>query len=172
MAGYKYLEGNKEIGFIFPYQDIMVSMTEALRDSNLSAYIDLVSHFRNMSILSFDKKDLENLEKIDKIIVTFKTYIEEASKKKMENSTLYSIENINYMYEKNHILKNTCEFKFAGVVERICISALRKTVFKDQLPEAQTGIFYDPSRDIQITIQNFNSILEENEIPGLHEMKT
>lgn len=144
----------------------MVSMTEALRDSNIHAYIDLVSHFRNMSILSFEQKDLDNLEKIDLIIAQFKKYIEIASNEKMQNSTLYSIENVNYTYEKKVQLKIICEFKFSGVIERICIAALRKTVFKDQIPEAQIGIFYDPTRDIQNTIKNFNSVLEENDLSG------
>lgn len=164
MVAYKFFDNNQQLNFSYPYQDIIMKLTEALRDQNLSAYIDLVSHFRNMSILAFDEKDLKNLERIDRIKIEFKKYIEAAAKRKMEDSSLYSIENINFMYEKNLELKNVCDFSFSSVVERICISALRRTVFKDHIPEAQTKIYYDPSRDIELAIQDFNFLLEENEI--------
>lgn len=167
MPAYKLMEGNKEISFIYPYQDIMVSMTEALKNGDILAYIDLVRHFRNMSILAFTDKDLSNLERIDKIIAYFQKYIERANKNKMNSAELYTVENVNHTIEKIYELKIICEYRFSGVVERICIAALRKTVFKDQLPEAQINIFYDPSRDIELTIQNFNSLLEENDILGL-----
>jgi hypothetical protein len=167
MPAYKFVDGNKDISFIYPYQDIMVSMTDALKEGDILAYIDLVKHFRNMSLLAFNDKDFSNLERIDTIIAIFQKYISKASFNKMNTAELYSIENVNHAYEKNYEFKIICEYRFSGVMERICIAALRKTVFKDQLPEAQNSIYYDPSRDIELTIKNFNSILEENDILGL-----
>lgn len=143
----------------------MISMTEALKNQEHIAYIDLVEHLRNMSILSFDKKDLDLLEKIEEITATFKKHIDLTSKEKLESSSIYSIENVNSIYYRNMDLKILCEFKFSGVIERICISALRKTILREQIPEAQgVTIYYDPERDIRQNIKNFNWVLEESEI--------
>lgn len=165
MSAYKFVDGSKPIGFMYPYQDIMISMTEALKNQEHVAYIDLVEHLKNMSILSFEKKDLDLLEKIDNITSTFRKHIDRSSKEKIDSSTIYTIENVNSIYNRNMDLKVLCEFKFSGVVERICIAALRKTIFRDQIPEAQgVTIFYDPERDIRLNIQGFNRVLEECEI--------
>lgn len=143
----------------------MISMTEALKNQEHIAYIDLVEHLKNMSILSFDKKDLDLLEKIEEITAAFKKHIDLTSKEKIDSSSIYTIENVNSIYNRNMDLKILCEFRFSGVIERICISALRKTIFRDQIPEAQgVSIFYDPERDIRQNIKNFNRVLEECEI--------
>jgi len=165
MSAFKFIDGNKPIVFMYPYQDIMISMTEALKNQEHIAYIDLVEHLKNMSILSFDKKDLYLLEKIEEIVASFKKHVDKTSKDKIDSSTIYTIENVNSIYNRNMDLKILCEFKFSGVIERICISALRKTIFRDQIPEAQgVSIFYDPERDITLNIQSFNRTLEECEI--------
>ncbi len=165
ISAFKFVEGNKPIAFLYPYQDIMISMTEALKNQEHIAYIDLVEHLKNMSILAFDSKDLDLLEKIEEITANFKKHIDTTSKEKLDNSTIYTIENVNSIYNRNMDLKILCEFKFCGAIERICISALRKTIFRDQIPEAQgITIFYDPERDVKQNIKNFNRVLEENEI--------
>lgn len=165
ISAFKFVDGNKQIGFLYPYQDILVSMTEALKNQEHIAYIDLVEHLRNMSILSFDKKDLDLLEKIEEITANFKKHIDTTSKEKIDGSSIYSIENVNSIYNRNMDLKILCEFKFSGVIERICISALRKTIFRDQIPEAQgVTIFYEPERDIRQNVKSFNHVLEESEI--------
>lgn len=165
MSAFKLIDGDKPIVFMYPYQDLMISMTEALKNQEHIAYIDLVEHLKNMSILSFDKKDLDLLEKIDMIVASFKKHIDKTSKEKIDSSTIYSIENVSSIYNRNMDLKILCEFKFSGVIERICIAALRKTIFRDQVPEAQgISIFYEPERDIKLNIQGFNRILEECEI--------
>lgn len=165
MSAFKFVDGSKPIVFMYPYQDIMISMTEALKNQEHIAYIDLVEHLKNMSILSFDKKDIDLLEKIDEIVANFKKHIDKTSKEKIDSSTIYSIENVSSIYNRNMDLKILCEFKFSGVVERICIAALRKTIFRDQIPEAQgISIYYEPERDIKQNIQSFNRILEENDI--------
>ena len=165
MSAFKLIDGDKPIVFMYPYQDLMISMTEALKNQEHIAYIDLVEHLKNMSILSFDKKDLDLLEKIDMIVASFKKHIDKTSKEKIDSSTIYSIENVSSIYNRNMDLKILCEFKFSGVIERICIAALRKTIFRDQVPEAQgISIFYEPERDIKLNIQSFNRILEECEI--------
>lgn len=165
MSAFKLVDGSKPIDFIYPYQDLMISMTEALKNQEHIAYIDLVGHLKNMSILSFDKKDLDFLEKIDEIVANFKKHINFTSKEKIDSSTIYSIENVSSIYNRNMDLKILCEFKFSGVIERMCIAALRKTIFRDQIPEAQgVSIFYEAERDIKLNIQSFNRILEECEI--------
>lgn len=165
MSAFKLVDGSKPIDFIYPYQDLMISMTEALKNQEHIAYIDLVGHLKNMSILSFDKKDLDFLEKIDEIVANFKKHINSTSKEKIDSSTIYSIENVSSIYNRNMDLKILCEFKFSGVIERMCIAALRKTIFRDQIPEAQgVSIFYEAERDIKLNIQSFNRVLEECEI--------
>lgn len=165
MAAYKFIDGNRQIGFLYPYQDLLVSMTEALKDQNLIAYIDLVTHLRNMSILAFDKNDLENLERVDGIITGVKRHIDRHSNGKLTDSRIFRMEEINYERVRNMNLKIFCEHKFSGVIERICIASLRKTIFREQIPEAQNGrIFYDPARDIENAIKQVNCILEENNI--------
>lgn len=139
-------------------------MTEALKNQDFVAYIDLVSHLRSLSILAFDKKDLENLENIDNLILKIKKHAEKALKTNMNNSSLYKIETANYIYFKIGELKTLIEYRFSGVIERICISALRKTIFREQVPEAQTSIFYDPSRDIELNLILINGIFEEQDI--------
>lgn len=165
MSAFKFVDGNKPIGFLYPYQDIIVSMTEALKNQEHVAYIDLVEHLKNMSILSFEKKDWDLLEKIEDITACFKIHIDRTSREKISDSTIYSIENVNSIYNRNMDLKILCEFRFSGVIERLCIAALRKTIFRDQIPDAQGGsIFYDPERDIRQSVRNFNRVLEESEI--------
>lgn len=162
MAGYKLMDSSgKPLGFVFPHQDILVSMTEALKDQQLTAYIDLVEHLKNMSILAFEEKDFLSLERIDEVKATFKKHINSVSVEKIDNSSIYNIQDVNSEYYKNADLKIMCEFRFAGVIERICIAALRKTILKDQVPEAQTRIFYKPERDIELTVRGFNDYLEE-----------
>lgn len=140
-------------------------MSEALKNNNLTAFIDMVEHLKNLSILAFDKKDFEAIERIDTIKSEFRKHIDAYSNKQLEESPLYSIQNINSVYDVNARLKELCEFKFSGIVERICISALRKTILREQVPEAQHSIFYDISRDIELNIKNFNSFLEEKGLP-------
>lgn len=143
-------------------------MTEALKDGNLTAYIDLVEHLKNLSILAFDKKDFESIEKIDKVKSEFRRHIDKFSREKLENSTLYNIENVNNEFGTNANLKIMCEFKFSGVIERICIASLRKTILRDQVPEAQgVTVFYDSDRDMELCRKCFNAYLEEKEIPAM-----
>lgn len=162
MAGYKLMDSTgKPLGFVFPHQDLLVSMTEALKEQQLTAYIDLSEHLKNMSILAFDEKDFQSLERIEEVKAAFKKHINTVSVEKIDNCTIYNIENVNSEYFKNADLKIMCEYRFAGVIERICIAALRKTILRDQVPEAQTKIFYQPGRDIDLTIRGFNEYLEE-----------
>ena len=139
-------------------------MTEALKNQDFIAYIDLVSHLRSLSILAFDKKDIESLENIDSIILKNKKHVDKAFKCKLDNSCLFNIENTNYAIYKAGELKTFIEYKFSGVIERVCISALRKTIFREQVPEAQSSIFYDASRDIELCIELINEVLEEHDI--------
>lgn len=139
-------------------------MTQALKDQDFTAYIDLVSHLRSLSILAFDKKDIESLEKIDILILKNKKNVDISLKKKLDNSNLYNIETTNYVYYRGLELKTFIEYRFSGVIERICISSLRKTIFREQIPEAQSSIFYNASRDIELNIELINEVLEENEI--------
>jgi hypothetical protein len=165
MSGYKFVDGSKPIGFMYPYQDVMISMTEALKNQEHIAYIDLVQHLKNMSILSFDKKDICLLEKLEDVVYIFKKHIDMNSKEKIDNSQLYTIENVNSIYNRNVDLKIFCEYRFSGVIERICIAALRKTVMKDLIPDAQgVNIFYDPEQDLKQIIKSFNRVLEESDI--------
>ncbi|WP_292378370.1 hypothetical protein [Methanosarcina sp. UBA289] len=164
MSAFKYVDGNKSIGFVYPFQDLLVSMTEALQNQEYTAYIDLVSHLRNMSILAFDKKDIESLEKIDELVIRIKKHVDMSLRQKVNSSELYQVETVNSAYLKGVELKIFCEYRFSYVIERICIYALRKTIFRDQIPEAQQSVFYEASRDISLTLERVNSVLAENEI--------
>lgn len=164
MSAFKYVDGNKPIGFIYPFQDLLVSMTEALQNQEYTAYIDLVSHLRNMSILAFDKKDIESLEKIDELVILIKKHVDLSMRQKVNSSELYQVETVNSAYLKGVELKIFCEYRFSYVIERICIYSLRKTIFRDQVPEAQQTVFYEASRDISLTLERVNSVLLENEI--------
>lgn len=164
MSSFKYIDGNSHIGFIYPFQDLLVSMTEALENQEYTAYIDLVSHLRNMSILAFDKRDIESLEKIDELVIKIKKHVDVVLKQKVNSSELYQVETVNSAYLKGVELKVFCEYRFSYVIERICIYALRKTIFKDQIPEAQQTVFYEAARDICLTLERVNSVLVENEI--------
>jgi hypothetical protein len=165
MSAFKFVDGSKPIEFTYPYQNIMISMTEALKNQEHIAYIDLVEHLKNMSILAFGEKDLDLLEKIEEVTACFKKHIDRTSKEKLDSSSIYTIENVNSIYNRNMDLKILCEFRFSGVVERICIAALRKTIFRDQIPEAQgVSIFYDPERDVKQVVKRVNMVLEECEI--------
>ena len=119
---------------------------------------------KSLSILAFDKKDIESLENIDSIILKNKKHVDKAFKCKLDNSCLFNIENTNYAIYKAGELKTFIEYKFSGVIERVCISALRKTIFREQVPEAQSSIFYDASRDIELCIELINEVLEEHDI--------
>ncbi|WP_048140532.1 hypothetical protein [Methanosarcina horonobensis] len=168
MSAYKFIDGSKPISFMYPYQDIMISMTEALKNQEYISYIDLVGHLKNMAILSFDKKDIELLEKIENIVSNYKKYIDQTSKAKMNTSEIYSIENINSIYNRNIDLKILCEYRFSGIIERICIAALRKTILADMIPNAQSGnIYYESERDLRQVVAAYNRTLEENEISPL-----
>ncbi|WP_288959390.1 hypothetical protein [uncultured Aminobacterium sp.] len=158
------MDGNKNIGFVYPFQDLLVSMTEALQNQEYIAYIELVSHFRNMSILAFDKKDIESLEKIDELIIKIKKHIDICLKIEVDSSRLYQVETVNSAYLKGVELKIFCEYRFSHMIERICIYALRKTIFRDQIPETQQTVFYDAARDISLTLERVNSVLMEKEI--------
>ncbi len=46
MSAYKFIDGSKPISFMYPYQDIMISMTEALKNQEYISYIDLVGHLK------------------------------------------------------------------------------------------------------------------------------
>lgn len=164
MSSFKYVDGNKPIGFIYPFQDLLVSMTEALQNQEYTAYIDLVSHLRNMSILAFDSKDIESLEKIDELVIEVKKHIDLSMRKRVDSSQLYQVETVNSSYLKGVELKIFCEYRFSYVIERVCIYALRKTIFRDQIPEAQQTVFYKAARDIDLTLERVNSVLAENEI--------
>ena len=164
MSSFKYVDGNKPIGFIYPFQDLLVSMTEALQNQEYTAYIDLVSHLRNMSILAFDAKDIESLEKIDDLVIKVKKHIDLSLRKRVDSSQLYQVETVNSSYLKGVELKIFCEYRFSYVIERVCIYALRKTIFRDQIPEAQQTVFYKAARDIDLTLERINSVLAENEI--------
>jgi hypothetical protein len=164
MSSFKYVDGNKPIGFIYPFQDLLVSMTEALQNQEYTAYIDLVSHLRNMSILAFDAKDIESLEKIDELVIKVKKHIDLSLRKRVDSSQLYQVETVNSSYLKGVELKIFCEYRFSYVIERVCIYALRKTIFRDQIPEAQQTVFYKAARDIELTMERVNSVLVENEI--------
>ncbi|MDI9395798.1 MAG: hypothetical protein QM426_10490 [Euryarchaeota archaeon] len=166
---YKIVDGNgKQPVFIYPHQDILVKMTESLREGNLTAYIDLVEHLKNLSILAFDDNDFVNVEKVEKIKSEFRRHIDKFSREKLESSALYSVENVNSEYNQNASMKIMCEFKFAGIIERICITALRKTILRDQIPEAQgVTVYYKPDRDIKLNINYFNAYLEERGIQAM-----
>jgi len=164
MSSFKYVDGNKPIGFIYPFQDLLISMTEALQNQEYTAYIDLVSHLRNMSILAFDTKDIESLEKIDELVIKVKKHIDVSLRKRVDSSQLYQVETVNSSYLKGVELKIFCEYRFSCVIERVCIYALRKTIFRDQIPEAQQTVFYKAARDIDLTLERVNSVLVENEI--------
>lgn len=164
MSSFKYVDGNKPIGVIYPFQDLLVSMTEALQNQEYTAYIDLVSHLRNMSILAFDSKDIESLEKIDDLVIKVKKHIDLSLRKRVDSSQLYQVETVNSSYLKGVELKIFCEYRFSYVIERVCIYALRKTIFRDQIPEAQQTVFYKAARDIELTMERVNSVLAENEI--------
>jgi len=164
MSSFKYVDGNKPIGFIYPFQDLLVSMTEALQNQEYTAYMDLVSHLRNMSILAFDSKDIESLEKIDELVIEVKKHIDLSMRKRVDSSQLYLVETVNSSYLKGVELKIFCEYRFSCVIERVCIYALRKTIFRDQIPEAQQTVFYKAARDIDLTLERVNSVLVENEI--------
>jgi len=164
MSSFKYVDGNKPIGFIYPFQDLLISMTEALQNQEYTAYIDLVSHLRNMSILAFDAKDIESLEKIDELVIKVKKHIDLSLRERVDSSQLYQVETVNSSYLKGVELKIFCEYRFSCVIERVCIYALRKTIFRDQIPEAQQTVFYKAARDIDLTLERVNSVLVENEI--------
>ena len=164
MSSFKYVDGNKPIGFIYPFQDLLVSMTEALQNQEYTAYMDLVSHLRNMSILAFDSKDIESLEKIDELVIKVKKHIDLSLRERVDSSQLYQVETVNSSYLKGVELKIFCEYRFSCVIERVCIYALRKTIFRDQIPEAQQTVFYKAARDIDLTLERVNSVLVENEI--------
>jgi len=164
MSSFKYVDGNKPIGFIYPFQDLLISMTEALQNQEYTAYMDLVSHLRNMSILAFDSKDIESLEKIDELVIKVKKHIDLSLRERVDSSQLYQVETVNSSYLKGVELKIFCEYRFSCVIERVCIYALRKTIFRDQIPEAQQTVFYKAARDIDLTLERVNSVLVENEI--------
>ncbi|AKB47400.1 hypothetical protein MSKOL_1623 [Methanosarcina sp. Kolksee] len=164
MSSFKYVDGNKPMGVIYPFQDLLVSMTEALQNQEYTAYIDLVSHLRNMSILAFDTKDIESLEKIDELVIKVKKHIDVSLRKRVDSSQLYQVETVNSSYLKGVELKIFCEYRFSYVIERVCIYALRKTIFRDQIPEAQQTVYYKAARDIELTLERVNSVLVENEI--------
>lgn len=170
MSAFKYIDGNKSIGFVYPFQDLLVSMTEALQNQEYTAYIDLVSHLRNMSILAFDKKDMGSLEKIDELVIRIKKHVDMSLMQKVNSSELYRVETVNSAYLKGAELKIFCEYRFSYVIERICIYALRKTIFRDQVPETQQTVFYDAVRDINLTLERVNSVLAENEIKPYEEV--
>lgn len=164
MSSFKYMDGSKPIGFVYPFQDLLTSMTEALKEQNFTAYVDLVSHLRNMSILAFDKKDIESLEKIDEICIKCKKHIDVSLRGNLDKASLYNVEDVNSVNYRVHELKTFCEYRFSGVVERICIYALRKTILREQVPEAQSGVYYESQRDIMLTMTLINSVFESSEI--------
>ncbi len=103
------------------------------------------------------KKDIELLEKIENIVSNYKKYIDQTSKAKMNTSEIYSIENINSIYNRNIDLKILCEYRFSGIIERICIAALRKTILADMIPNAQSGnIYYESERDLRQVVAAYN----------------
>jgi hypothetical protein len=164
VANFKYIDGNNHIEFIFPYQDLLINMTAALKDQQFNSYIDLVSHLRNMSILALDKSDIERLERIDEIIIILKKYVESSLKEINDKTELFNIETVSALSYTGSELKLLCEYRLSLVIERICIAALRKTIFRDQVPEAQGGIFYNSERDIINTIRLINNVFEEHKI--------
>ena len=135
-------------------------MSEALQAQNYIAYIDLVTHLKNLSILSFDSSTVDLIEKVEDTSALFCSHIDNEINAKLKTSEVYAVEEVSEMRTLSSDLKLSCEYRFSGVIERICIASLRKTVFRDLIPEAQgITIFYDSLRDFNHTVKNFNRFL-------------
>ncbi|MCQ1534836.1 hypothetical protein FTO70_03845 [Methanosarcina sp. KYL-1] len=162
MTGYKVVDGNNQFDFNYPYQDLMIKLTESLKNQDYISYIDIVGHLKNMSILAFDEKDLECIEKLESIARTFKRHIDGITQAELKNSELYRRDFQNSVYSRGLDLKVCIEYQFSCVIERICISALRKTIFKMQVPSGQDGtIYYDINKDVTQTVEHINAYFEE-----------
>lgn len=159
MSSYKVIDNEKGVFFLGPYQDLLISMTDTLKKQDYIGYIDLVHQLKNLAILAFEKKDFEILSEINRIIVVFKKHIDKASNEEIAGSRLYQAERVDYEFSRNVDLKIVCEYRFSGVVMRVCVAALRKTIFLTQVPNAQTDIFYDRVADLKECVSCFNEWL-------------
>lgn len=159
MSSYKVINNENGVFFLGPYQDLLISMTDTLKKQDYIGYMDLVHQLRNLAILAFEKRDFEILSEMNRIIVVFKKHIDYVSKEKIDGSRLYQAERVDYELSRNADLKIFCEYRFAGVMMRVCVAALRKTIFLTQVPNAQIDIFYDGIADLKECVACFNEWL-------------
>lgn len=157
--GYGDYEENKNFTLVYPFQDVLMKMTESLKNQDYLEYIDLVEHLRNMTILTFSKEDVENIAKIEDIVEDVKQHIDMSFKQKVSSSDLYRVEEVNTATLRSAELRRYCEFLFSEVIERICIHALRKTIFNAQVRSSQQADVFDAEFDIKRTIKKANGAL-------------
>lgn len=159
MSSYKVIDNERGVYFLGPYQDLLISMTDALKRQDYIGYIDLTHQLKNLAILAFEEADFKILTEINRISVIFKKHIDSASNKEIEGSRLYQAERVDYEYSRNADIKIMCEYRFSGVIMRVCVAALRKTIFLTQVPSAQTDIYYDRVADLKECVACFNEYL-------------
>lgn len=161
MSGYKVINNEQGVFFLGPYQDLLISMTGALKEQDYIGYVDLTHQLKNLAILAFEEKDFALLTEINRVIVVLKKHIDNASNEELNGSRLYQAERVDYEVSRNADMKIMCEYRFAGVIMRVCIAALRKTILITQVPNAQTDIFYDRNADLKECVSCFNEWLVE-----------
>lgn len=169
MSSYDVFSGDNKIGFIYPYQDLLVKMSSAAETQNYTAYVDLVAHLRNMCILSFDKQEAAGIRRVVRLMEALKRHVEKDYKARGANREIRYVEKEAEDSFNSHNLKVFCDYCLSGVIERICIFSLRRTIFKDQaLKEANSSYF--PSEDIDFALESINRVLEEFGIKKFEEM--
>ncbi len=151
---------NKYFTVIYPFQDVLMKMTECLRNQEYAEYVDLVEHLRNMTILTFVKEDVENIAKIEDVVEGLKLHIDTCFKQKLSDATLYRVEDANKANWDRAQLKGYCEFLFYEVIERICIHALRKSIFSGQVRSSQQSDVFDAVYDCKRTLKKANGVLK------------
>lgn len=159
------LDSNESLGFSYPYQDLLVKMSSALENQEYASYVALTTHLRNMSILAFDQTDVNNLMKIDKLGMEYKKHIDQTIVGQLAQNPLYMMENTRDGESKNYRLRAFVDYTFAGVIERICIYGLRKTVFKSHVTGNHDNVCYDSSQDILIATEHINEVLVLEGVP-------
>ena len=145
----------------------MVSMTDALKRQDYIGYIDLTHQLKNLSVLAFEEKDFAISTEINRINVVFRKHIDSESYACIKGSRLYKAENVDYERERNADLKVLCEYRLSGVLMRLCVNALRKTILREQVPDAQSGTtYYKPVNDLKEVVSCYNEYLQEQGIPA------
>lgn len=157
---YENYDENRNFTLVYPFQDVLMKMTESLRNQDYSEYIDLVEHLRNMTILTFSKEDVKNIAFVEDIVEDIKQYIDDWFKQKVSNSDLYRVEDVNTAALRSAELRKYCEFLFSEVIERICIHALRKTIFNAQVRSSQQSDVFDAEFDIKRTLKKTNGVFK------------